>query len=103
MDEDKLEEGEDKLAVVLERQVSYFSDYESFCGLLDYLGDSPWVQVLLAILEGFGDDKPLQPLSLWKILDPEFKDLVCKMTTLDPKRRITADEALAHPCFADVG
>lgn len=29
----------------------------------------------------------------------EFIDLVYKMLTYDPEQRITAEEALKHPCF----
>ena len=32
---------------------------------------------------------------------PEALDLLSKMLNLDPKKRITAKEALQHPFFAD--
>jgi serine/threonine protein kinase len=54
------------------------------------------------IAEGFSEDFPRAPFSLWKDIDPEFKDLVGKMTNIDPERRITAHEALSHRWFADV-
>ncbi|KAF1840662.1 kinase-like protein [Cucurbitaria berberidis CBS 394.84] len=100
--DEELEEGVDKLAIVLERQLSYFSDFESFVGLLQHLGDSPWAQIFTVIAEGFNEDLPRAPFALWKGIDPDFKDLVGKMTNIDPKRRITAHEALAHPWFRDV-
>lgn len=34
--------------------------------------------------------------------DPLFKDLVRQLMSPDPKRRVTAREALEHPWFADV-
>jgi serine/threonine protein kinase len=89
------------LAVVLERQLSYFSDLESLDGLLQYLGDSPWVQIFTVIADSFNKEHPRAPFALWKV-EPDFKDLVGKMTNIDPKRRITAQEALAHRWFADV-
>ena len=100
--DDELKEGEEKLAVVLERQLSYFSDLESLGGLLQHLGDSPWAQIFTVIAEGFSKEHPRAPFALWQDIDPEFKDLVGKMTNIDPKRRITADEALSHQWFADV-
>lgn len=51
--DEELKEGEDKLAIVLERQLSYFSDLESLGGLLQHLGDSPWTQIFTVIAEGF--------------------------------------------------
>lgn len=51
--DEELKEGEDKLAIVLERQLSHFSDLESFGGLLHHLGDSPWAQIFTVIAEGF--------------------------------------------------
>ncbi|RMD42378.1 hypothetical protein DV735_g2739, partial [Chaetothyriales sp. CBS 134920] len=100
VDEEELKEGEDKLAVVLERQLSYFADgIDDLEGLLQYLGDdSPWVRIFTIIAEGFGEDFPRRPFSLWRGVDPDFKDLVGKMTNIDPRRRITAHEALGHRC-----
>ncbi|KAL9094719.1 MAG: hypothetical protein Q9165_002989 [Trypethelium subeluteriae] len=94
--DEKLKEGEDKLAIVLERQLSYFSDLESLGGLLQYLGDSPWTQIFTVIAEGFNKELPREPFALWKDIEPEFKDLIGKMTNIDPKGRITAHEALSH-------
>jgi serine/threonine protein kinase len=51
------------------------------------------------IAEGFSEELPREPFALWKDVEPEFKDLVGKMTNIDPKRRITAHEALSHPWF----
>ena len=102
MAEEELNEGEDKLAIVLERQLSYFSDLEGLGGLLQHLGDSPWVEIFTVIAEGFDKEHPRAPFALWKGIDPEFKDLVGKMTNIDPKGRITALEALSHRWFADV-
>jgi serine/threonine protein kinase len=98
---EELGEGEDKLAIVIERQLSYFSDWESLQGLRQHLGDSSWTQIFDMIALSFGEENPRAPLALWKDIDPEFKDLVGKLTTVDPKRRITAHEALSHRWFTD--
>lgn len=103
--DEELEEGEEKLAIVLERQLSYFSDLESLGGLLQYLGDSPWVQIFTGIAEGFDKEHPRAPFALWegmRGIDSEFKDLVGRMTNVDPTKRITAHDALSHRWFADV-
>jgi serine/threonine protein kinase len=68
--------------------------------MLQYLGDSPWAQIFTVIAEGFNEKFPREPFELWKDVEPEFKDLVGKMTNIDPRRRITAHEALSHPWFA---
>ncbi len=67
------------MAIVLERQLSYFSDVENLCGLLQHLGDSTWVQVFTVIAEGFNKEYPRAPFALWKDLESDFKDLVGKM------------------------
>ena len=41
VDEEELADGEEPLAVVLERQISYFADEDGLNGLLKHLGDSP--------------------------------------------------------------
>ena len=70
--------------------------------MLRYLGDSPWAQIFTVIAEGFNEEFPREPFTLWKGIEPEFRDLVSRMTNVDPERRITAQEALLHPWFSDV-
>ncbi|RMZ77206.1 hypothetical protein DV738_g4488, partial [Chaetothyriales sp. CBS 135597] len=78
------EEPEDKQAVVLQRQLSYFSDIDSLISLIDYLGDSPWIQVFMVLAEGFNEENRRTPFAPWKNLDPEFKDLVAKPIPIAP-------------------
>ncbi|KAI4624129.1 uncharacterized protein J4E87_005628 [Alternaria ethzedia] len=82
--------------------VSYFSDLEDMEGLITYLEDSPWIGYLNFVMANFSEDYPRRPLCLWSDLDEDLKDLLTKMMSMDPKRRITASEALAHKWFADV-
>ncbi|GIK05575.1 hypothetical protein Aspvir_009688 [Aspergillus viridinutans] len=100
--EEELDEGVDPLAIVLERQISYFADEDGLTGLLRHLGDSPWVRVFEVIRDGFTKENPRKPFALWKGIDDDFKSLICAMTNFDPERRITAHEALAHKWFKGV-
>ncbi|KAI1819938.1 kinase-like domain-containing protein [Xylaria intraflava] len=90
---------------ILTRQTSYFANWGDFDGFLQYLGrQHPWTNDFRRIADSFNEKNPRRPFALWKsdLLDADFKDLVSKMTNFDPRKRITADEALEHPWFADV-
>lgn len=100
--EEELAEGEEKLSVVLERQISYFADGDGLDGFLKHLGDNPWCEVFNILASGFGETNPREPFSLWKNVDPDFKHLVVGLTNFDPAKRLTAHEALAHQWFSDV-
>lgn len=100
--DDELEEDVDPLAVVVERQISYFADEDGIRGFLEYLEDNPWARIFEIIRDGFNKDNPRRPFSLWHGVDDDFKHLICAMTNFDPGKRITAHEALAHRWFADV-
>ncbi|PYI06709.1 kinase-like protein [Aspergillus sclerotiicarbonarius CBS 121057] len=100
--EEELDEGIHRLAIVIERQISYFADEEGFNGFLNYLGDNPWVPIFKVTRNGFNQENPRKPFALWKGIDQDFRSLICAMTNFDPKRRITAHEALAHKWFEGV-
>lgn len=99
--EEELAEGEERLAVVLERQISYFADEDGLNGLLKHLGESPWCEIFKVIRDGFNKTNPRTPVSLWKNVDPDFKNLIGGLTKFDPVKRLTAHEALAHGWFRD--
>ncbi|KAI1777265.1 kinase-like domain-containing protein [Hypoxylon cercidicola] len=99
--EDELAEGEEVLAHVLERQISYFADEEGLAGLLKHLGDSPWVQIFGVIRDGFGKENPRKPVSMWKDVDVDLKHLVGGLTNFDPAKRLTARQTLEHQWFKD--
>lgn len=106
LDEETLPEGEVALVHVLERQLSYFADLESLNGLLRHLGDSsPWCQILEVLRGGFNKENPRESFALWNwdILDSDLKDLIGGLTNFDPAKSITADQALLHRWFQDVG
>lgn len=103
MGDEDLEEGVDPLAIVIERQISYFADEDGLNGFLKHLGpDNPWVRVFEVLRDGFKKENPRRPFGLWSGVDDEFKRLVCAMTNFDPEKRITAREALAHKWFEGV-
>ncbi|KAI2631252.1 kinase-like domain-containing protein [Xylaria nigripes] len=90
---------------ILTRQISYFADWKDFDGFLQYLGPRhQWASDFRRIADSFNEKNPRRPFALWKSdrLDADFKDLIGKMTKFDPRKRITADEALKHPWFSDV-
>jgi serine/threonine protein kinase len=89
---------------ILERQISHFAEKEDIDDFLEYLGRShPWRSDFNRITESFTQENPRRPFSLWRsdVLDADFKDLIRKMTHFDPRKRISAREALAHPWFKD--
>ncbi|KAJ9375779.1 hypothetical protein DTO063F5_9176 [Paecilomyces variotii] len=100
--EDELEEGVEPLAIVIERQLSYFADKDGLKEFLKLPGDSPWVDVFQVTWNAFSENNPRRPFSLWDGMDDDFKSLICGMTNFDPERRITAREALAHKWFEGV-
>lgn len=92
---------EDSWRYVLRRQISFFGEDEGLKGLLKWIGEkNPFFQRLIALAESFDAANPRKPFEKWYFVDAQFRDLGCKMTTLDPARRITAREALEHPWFA---
>jgi serine/threonine protein kinase len=102
IEKEDLGEGEEPLAVILERQISYFADEDGLNGFLNHLGESPWHQVLEVLRGGFNKTNPRKPVSLWRGIDEDFRDLVTGLTKFDPAKRLTAKEALQHRWFGDV-
>ncbi|PYH94867.1 kinase-like protein [Aspergillus ellipticus CBS 707.79] len=65
-----------------------------------YWGRKSFLRALIGLVGTFGPEDPRQPLERWNYLEPDLRDLVGKMTNLDPAKRITAREALQHPWFS---
>ena len=88
--------------VRLQRQISYFPGRESFNGLISHVGDNPLsCQVLGMLWDDRGADyHSYEPLRRWiDISDESFRELVIGLMHLDPGRRMSAQQALAHPWF----
>jgi serine/threonine protein kinase len=90
--------------VRLQRQVSFFGHREGLKGLITHVSDE---EVNCQVLGMLWDDRTAdyhsyRPFSDWpNVTDEKFKDLIRSMTNLDPRKRVTAREALEHPWFSD--
>jgi serine/threonine protein kinase len=102
VDEEKLPEGLEPLAVIIGRQISFFAHETSLKGLLRHLGENRWSEVFQITWDEFNEKMPRKPFSSWENVDPTFKDLVRGLTNFDPDKRPTAQEALEHEWFEDV-
>ena len=93
---------EDSWRYILRRHISYFADEDSLNGFLEHIGEeNPFHERLIALASSFGPENPREPFERWAYVELDLRDLVGKMTSLDPARRITAREALQHRWFAD--
>ncbi|KAI3322807.1 kinase-like protein [Xylariaceae sp. AK1471] len=91
---------EDSWRYILRRQLSYFADKDGFNGFLQHIGEeNPFYERVISLANDFPPGNRRQPFESWDHVDPIFRDLVVKMTRLDPALRITAREALNHPWF----
>ena len=106
-DEDMLkhtQQGALASVVGLQRQVSYFGDRDGINGLLTHVGDDELsLQVLSDLYDSKDDDDHgYKHFSIWpEVEDDAFRDLVLSLMSLDPKKRITAKQALEHPWFTN--
>ncbi|OTA65185.1 kinase-like protein [Hypoxylon sp. EC38] len=92
---------EDSWRYILRRHLSYFADRDGFNGFLQHIGEeNPFYERVIALANDFLPGNRRQPFEAWEDVDPIFKDLVIKMTRLDPALRITARDALKHPWFS---
>ncbi|KAI9671548.1 MAG: hypothetical protein M1817_003600 [Caeruleum heppii] len=102
--DDELPPGADPWRPILRRQISYFGTEDGFKGLLQHIGDeNPFFERLITLAGDFHAERPRKPFAMWHYVDVEFRDLITKMTDLDPRWRITAREALVHPWFRQGG
>ena len=104
VDETTLDPELEPLAVVIERQISYFGDPEGYAGLMDWVyGRFVLREAYILTCEDLGrPDTPLRPFAKAVDVDQPFKDFIAVIMSLDPRRRLTAREALAHEWFDEV-
>ena len=87
-----------------QRQVSYFGDEEGIKGIIKHVSDNEVHQKVFQMLweDRKEDDIPYIPFSDWpEIRDIEFQSLIKGLMNLDPKGRLTANQALKHPWFSE--
>lgn len=84
--------------------MSYFADEDGIQGLLQYLGEENPLREVFEAIEEACNDVAKEPFAKWQWpgLDDDFKDLVTKLTKLDPRKRITALDGLAHRWFRGI-
>lgn len=79
--------------------------YILLCGYPPFNGDND-DQILRSVYVGkfsFSGGECSLELEEWKAVSPESKDLITKMLTHDPSKRISAEECLAHPWIKHSG
>lgn len=97
-----------RAASAIFRQMSYFAGEDGTQGLYEYLGEDNGMRDVFDAVEGLfeDDDVVREPFANWQLpmpgLDDDFKDLVGKLTKLDPRKRIDAQEALTHRWFQTI-
>lgn len=91
---------EDSWRHILRRHVSYFADEDSLNEFLQHIGkENVFYERFVSIVSSFTPGNFRQPFETWDYVEPDLRDLIGKMTNLNPKRRITAREALRHRWF----
>lgn len=91
----------DSWRYILRRHLSYFADEDGLNGFLEHIGEeNPFYERLVALASSFTPENLRQPFESWDYVEPDLRDLVGKMTNLDPTRRITARQALEHRWFS---
>ena len=92
------------MGTVFFRQMSYFADEDGIQGLLEYLGEGNPMREVFEAIEEACYEVAKEPFATWQMpgLDDDFKDLITRLTKLDPRKRITAQEGLAHRWFWDI-
>lgn len=88
--------------IVIHRQLSYFSEQDDISGLIGYFRDEPRAQYFAMVADLFDENNPREPFNAREDLEPDFKDLITRIMKVNPRQRMTAEEALAHRWFAEV-
>jgi len=72
-------------------------------GVLGTPAEEDWPQDTDVLRANFANYRPRDIMEILPEIEPDARDLLQKMLHFDPKKRITASQALAHPYFADQG
>ncbi|GFF95615.1 hypothetical protein IFM47457_10451 [Aspergillus lentulus] len=89
---------------ILRRHISYFTDEDGLNGFLEHIAEeNPFYERLIDLANTLGPENPRQPFERWGYVEPDLRDLVGKMTNLDPTRRITGMEALQYRWLSKTG
>ncbi|CZT14128.1 related to calcium/calmodulin dependent protein kinase [Ramularia collo-cygni] len=104
IDTTDLPEEIEPLAVILERQISYFAEEQDLHAFLRYLGHKPeWVEIFQVVARVFEEGQPRRPFRRWKGIDVDqvdaFRNLILGLMNFDPARRLTTQQALEHEWF----
>ncbi|PWY76675.1 hypothetical protein BO83DRAFT_462487, partial [Aspergillus eucalypticola CBS 122712] len=84
----------DAWGYILRLHLSYFADVDGVEQFLEHIREqNPLFDRILELIHTFGAENPRQPVECWGFLEPGLRDLVARMTYLDPRGRITAREA----------
>lgn len=85
---------------ILRKHLTLFGDTEGILALAKLVGeDDPFFQQIGDLCDDINNGEPYSTIKGWLHMDPDLRDLISKMTNLDPKKRITAAQALEHPWF----
>ncbi|OIW30908.1 kinase-like protein [Coniochaeta ligniaria NRRL 30616] len=85
---------------ILRKHLTLFGDTEGIVGLAKLVGEEdPFFQRIGDLCDDINNGEPYSTIRGWLHMDADLRDLISKMTNLDPKKRITAAEALEHPWF----
>jgi len=72
-------------------------------GILGTPSEAEWPEDSSILRENFASSRPRSFLDILPEIGSDAKDLLEKMLTFDPRKRISASQALAHPYFAEYG
>lgn len=98
--EAKEEESPESCRRILSLHIYYFGDNEGLNALLDHVGEqNPFTKRIIEAAIPFMAPNTRKPFKERQAVDVKFRDLISRMTNLDPDARITAREALEHEWF----
>ncbi|MCJ1309310.1 hypothetical protein MMC25_002969 [Agyrium rufum] len=90
-----------QLVTVVDTQLSYFADPGDLVTLLAQLDENPRAQMFRDRAEQFRSGLiPRYPVASWPGFDDNFKTFIAGLTSFDPRKRMSAKQALQHRWLA---